>query len=247
MNRRQFYVSVSRAVEDARLYTDDRRALARVVSREQSRESALSLVERVPARQTRVAVLRRETPLDLARRSDARSGRERADGGALGSDRRGPDAYRGRHPFGRGAKVRQERLSELLAPSEAASQARTQYLDKVTREQLSGAEQRVVKLSEEVLPIARHLNDCVVQMPARLAEVDARRWSARERRERWQMVMGLLAMLHGGFLAGQVASYRSGAIMNTTPAATEQQGPSAAKSAPSAPRRPATKPRAAAR
>jgi ATP-dependent exoDNAse (exonuclease V) alpha subunit len=73
VNRRQFYVSVSRAVDDARVYTDDRRALARVVSREQSRESALSLVERVPAKESRIAVMRRKTPLDLARRGDARA------------------------------------------------------------------------------------------------------------------------------------------------------------------------------
>jgi hypothetical protein len=144
-------------------------------------------------------------------------------------------------------KVRQERLSELLAPSEAALQARTQYLDRVTREQLSEAEQRVSKLGEEVQVIARHLNDYVVQMPARLAEADARRWSAGDRRKRWRMAVGLLPMLLGGFLAGQVASYRSGAIINARPAVTEQEGPSAPKSAPSAPRRPATKPRATAR
>jgi hypothetical protein len=141
-------------------------------------------------------------------------------------------------------KVRQERLSEVLAPSEAALQARTQYLDRVTREQLSGAEQRILKLGEEVQVIARRLNDYVAQMPARLAESDARRWSATDRRERWRMALGLLAMLLGGFLAGQMASYRSGAIMGNTPVVTEQEGPSATKSTPSAPRRPATKPRA---
>ena len=43
VNRRQFYVSVSRAVQDARVYTDDRAALARAVSREQTRENALSI------------------------------------------------------------------------------------------------------------------------------------------------------------------------------------------------------------
>jgi hypothetical protein len=101
-----------------------------------------------------------------------------------------------------------------------------------------------LQLSEEVQLIARHLNDYVVQMPARLAEADARRWSARERRERLRMALGLLAMLLGGFLAGQVASYRSGAIMRSTAVVTEQEGPSATKSEPSAPRRPATKPRA---
>lgn len=45
VNRRQFYVSVSRAVQDARIYTDDRQALARAVGREQGRESALSIVD----------------------------------------------------------------------------------------------------------------------------------------------------------------------------------------------------------
>jgi hypothetical protein len=144
-------------------------------------------------------------------------------------------------------KGRQERLSELLAPSEAALQARTQYLDRVMREQLSGAEYQVLKLGEEVQAIARHLNDYVMQMPARLAEADARRWSERKRREQWRMAVGLLAMLLGGFVAGQVASHRSGATMNTRPAVTEPEEPSATKSAPSARRRPATKPRAAVR
>jgi conjugative relaxase-like TrwC/TraI family protein len=105
VNRRQFYVGVSRAVEDARVYTDDRSALSRAVSREQGRESALSVLERVPARETRAATLRRETPLDLVRSSHGRSdGRERGDGRAAGSDRRGADADRGREPLGRGAE-----------------------------------------------------------------------------------------------------------------------------------------------
>ena len=69
VNRRQFYVGVSRAVEDARVYTDDRSALSRAVSREQGRESALSVLDRVPARGTRGAVPRQETALDLRRRA----------------------------------------------------------------------------------------------------------------------------------------------------------------------------------
>jgi len=113
--------------------------------------------------------------------------------------------------LGEELKIRQERLGELLAPSEAALRARTEYLDKVMREELGRAEQRVLKAGEEVERIARSLNDHMLQMPARLAEADARRWAARERRERWRMVVSLLAMLLGGFLAGQVASYRSGA------------------------------------
>src|SRR5206468_11258219 len=74
VNRRQSYVGVSRAVEDARVYTDDRSALSRAVSRDQVRESALSVLERVPARESRVTALRRETALDLVRSGDERRG-----------------------------------------------------------------------------------------------------------------------------------------------------------------------------
>jgi chromosome segregation ATPase len=145
--------------------------------------------------------------------------------------------------LGEELKLRQERLGELLAPSEAAL-PRTEYLDKVTREHLGRAEQRVLKLSEEVQRIARSLNDHVIQMPARLAEAEARRWAARERRERWRMVVSLLAMLLGGFLAGQIASYRSGAVANGRTSTIEAKT-KATKSTPAAPRRPATKPNAA--
>jgi hypothetical protein len=127
-------------------------------------------------------------------------------------------------------KGRQDRLGELLAPSEAALRARTEYLDQVTREQLGAASQRVSKVAEDVERIARSLNDQV----ARLAEADARRWSETRRRERWRTVASLLLMLLGGFLAGQVASSRSGATANAKPAAVEEKP---TKSAPSAPRR----------
>jgi hypothetical protein len=143
-------------------------------------------------------------------------------------------------------KVRQERLGELLAPSEAALQARTEYLDQVMWEQFSRAEHRVLKLGEEVERIARSLSDHVVQMPSRLAETEARRWSARERRERWRTVVSLLAMLLGGFLAGQVASYRSGGTADAKPSSVEEKT-NATKSAPLTPRRPATRPRPATR
>jgi conjugative relaxase-like TrwC/TraI family protein len=102
VNRRQFYVGVSRAVEDARVYTDDRSALARAVSREQGRESALQIADRAPAPESRTAVLRRETALDLVRSGDERRGRE--DDRAAGSDRRSQDAGRGRVAPGRGAE-----------------------------------------------------------------------------------------------------------------------------------------------
>jgi hypothetical protein len=130
-------------------------------------------------------------------------------------------------------KVRQDRLGELLAPSEAALRARTEYLDKVMREQLGLAEQRVVKLSEDVDRIARSLNDQVVQMPSRLAEADQRRWDARTRRERFLIALGLLAMLAGGFLAGLVATWTR--LPNAKPAAIEV----APKGTPSPSRKPA--------
>ncbi len=140
--------------------------------------------------------------------------------------------------LGEELKLRQERLGELLAPSEAALRARTEYLDRIMREELGLAQQRVLKLGGEVERIARSLNDHVAQIPAHLAEEDARRWSARERRERWRTVIGLLATLVGGFLAGQVASCRSGGTANAKPPAVEERT-SATKGAPAAPRRPA--------
>jgi len=135
-------------------------------------------------------------------------------------------------------KLRQERLGELLAPSETALRARTEYLDRVMREQLGRAEQQVLRLGEQVERIARSLSDHVVQMPARLAEADARRWRGRERRERWRAVLGLLLTLIGGFLAGQVASWRSGGMVNAKPPSVEERS-GTTKGTP-APRRPAS-------
>ena len=143
-------------------------------------------------------------------------------------------------------KLRQERLGELLAPSEAALRARTEYLDKVMREQLGRAEQRVLSVSEEAERTVRSLNDHVVQMLARLAEADARRWSGRERRERWRVVLGLLVTLVGGFLAGQVASWRSGATANAKPPTVEERtGTTRGAPAPRRPASSATRPSAA--
>jgi len=138
-------------------------------------------------------------------------------------------------------KGREERLEELLAPSEAALRARTEYLDNVMRDELARAEERVLKLAEEAAAIARRLKEDVLQMPARLAEADARRQSERTRHDRWRTVVSLLAMLLGGFLAGQAASYRSGAATNARTSTVEAES-KATKSAPAAPRRPATKP-----
>jgi hypothetical protein len=130
-------------------------------------------------------------------------------------------------------KARQDQLGELLAPSEAALRARTEYLDKVMREQLGRAEQRVIRLSEDVERIARSLSDQAVQMPSRLAEADQQREAARTRRERWRIALSLLAMLLGGFLAGMVATWWS--APSAKPAAIE----ASPKSPPSPGRKPA--------
>ncbi|HVO11547.1 MAG TPA: AAA family ATPase, partial [Vicinamibacteria bacterium] len=103
VNRRQFYVSVSRAVKDARVYTDDRLALSRVLSREQVREGALELLDRAPVK-TRIERLRSETALDLVGSSHEGGERERGAGRTPGSDRRGPDLHRGADTPGRGAE-----------------------------------------------------------------------------------------------------------------------------------------------
>ena len=46
VNRRQFYVSLSRARHDAAIYTDDRLELPRVISREQEKSIAIDALSR---------------------------------------------------------------------------------------------------------------------------------------------------------------------------------------------------------
>jgi hypothetical protein len=133
-------------------------------------------------------------------------------------------------------KGREERLEELLAPSAAALRARTEYLDNVMRDELARAEQRVLKLAEEVSGIARRLKEDVVQMSIGLAETDARRRSERAGHERLRMIVSLLAMLLGGLLAARVANWRSGAMENARPAAIEP-GTSGSRTAPATSRR----------
>ncbi len=133
-------------------------------------------------------------------------------------------------------KGREERLGELLAPSEAALRARTEYLDSVMRDELARAEQRVMKLAEEVAGIARHLKEDAVQTSNRLAGTDERRRSERAGHDRLRMIVSVLVMLLGGFLAGQIASWRSGTMESGRPAAIEP-GTSASRIAPAAPRR----------
>jgi len=133
-------------------------------------------------------------------------------------------------------KGRQERLEELPAPSEAALRARTEYLDNVMRDELARAEQRVMKRAEEVTGIARRQQEDVLQMMARLAETDAQRRSERADHGHLRMIVSLLVMLLGGFLAGQVANWRSGPIASAKPPSVEQST-SAPRSVPQMPRR----------
>jgi len=51
VNRKQFYVSISRARQDARVYTDDAQALRRAVGRDQRKEVALEVVKTRPTQQ----------------------------------------------------------------------------------------------------------------------------------------------------------------------------------------------------
>lgn len=135
-------------------------------------------------------------------------------------------------------KVRQERLGELLAPSEAALKARTEYLDREMHEHLVRAEKRITLAAEELRGLRGHGEEIYTRA---LAEAAARRPDARP----WRLVLQLLALLLGGYLAGQVASYRSGATASAKPAAIEETAPVPRKSVPVTPRRPvgsATKP-----
>src|SRR5439155_24435937 len=72
-------------------------------------------------------------------------------------------------------KGREERLGELLAPSEAALRARTEYLDNVMRDELARAEHRGLNLAEEVGGIAWSMKDDFGRMCIRLAESGSRR------------------------------------------------------------------------
>ena len=51
VNRKQFYVSISRALHDARVYTNDAKALRQAVGRESKKEIALDAVKQRPTQQ----------------------------------------------------------------------------------------------------------------------------------------------------------------------------------------------------
>ena len=131
-------------------------------------------------------------------------------------------------------KARQERLGELLAPSEAALRARTEYLDNVMQDELARAGERVLKLAEEAVITGRRVSQDVLQLTGRLGEAEARRQSQRARHERWLMIIALVTTLLGGFLAGTVANWRSGALVSARPPAIEPVSP---KGAPASPHR----------
>jgi hypothetical protein len=78
-------------------------------------------------------------------------------------------------------RVRQERLG-ASGPERGRLAARTEYLDKVMRDELARAEKRVLTLAEEAAAIARHVSQDVLETTARLAERDARRWDEKQRR-----------------------------------------------------------------
>ncbi len=107
------------------------------------------------------------------------------------------------------SKLREERLRDLLAPSEAALQARTAYLDKVLREQLGRAELRVSQVAEEVNRLSRSLSDQVARMPSLLVSMDEERARSRRARGRWQALFAIVALVIGGFLAGEMAMRRA--------------------------------------
>ncbi len=125
-------------------------------------------------------------------------------------------------------KLREERLRDLLAPSETALQARTEYLDKVLREQLGRAELRVMQVAEEVNRLSRSLSDQVAQLPSRIAEMDARREQARRSRDRWRLAVMAVLLLIGGFLAGELAMRHArvpDAVTDVKADASESQAP----------------------
>lgn len=107
VNQKQFYVSISRAREDAVIYTDSRKDLVRAVSREADKPSALDYVNRGEERRHgNGPEPRREHGARVARRVErdepaAAQKPERGDGRAAASpraaapaDRRGEDAGR---------------------------------------------------------------------------------------------------------------------------------------------------------
>lgn len=127
-------------------------------------------------------------------------------------------------------KTREERLERLLVPSEAALRARSEYLEKVLREELGQAAERTTRLCQDVEKLTRSLGESVRETTSRLEAVDARREQARRGRDRWRAFFAIVLLLIGGFLAGELAQYRARA--DAKPAVREEQKTSTARPKP---------------
>jgi conjugative relaxase-like TrwC/TraI family protein len=139
VNRRQYYVSVSRAIWDARVYTDDKKALSRAVSRAQASESALALFEKREQPSLKGEV---KTRAAGALAVYERSGHERgtvADG--AGRSARGGDD---RRAAGRGSEVAERgpaRAAGAAVGTPGAERSRAQGADRVPGPGAAGAAQ----------------------------------------------------------------------------------------------------------
>lgn len=115
-------------------------------------------------------------------------------------------------------KAREVRLGDLLAPSEAALKARTEYLDRVMREHLERAEQRITTAAEEIGrlpdPYSRALAEASAKIPRPTPPPP--------------LVVQLLALTLGGFLAGTAAIWWTTTWSAKTPPAASAPQPSAA-------------------
>jgi len=96
VNREQFYVSVSRAKQDAVVYTDNRKELTAAVERESGKSSAVDLVGKVRDEELRSGHGRGDGAADRAGASDdAHRGNERTEGDARRSEPSARDATQG--------------------------------------------------------------------------------------------------------------------------------------------------------
>jgi len=93
-------------------------------------------------------------------------------------------------------------LKELLAPSEAALKARTEYLDRVLREQLKDAEKRLRDLAAQVSSDSTRSNQQLQALAATIVQCERQRL---RRTAAWAMA-GAIGMTAGGYAAGWVAA-----------------------------------------
>jgi ABC-type transporter Mla subunit MlaD len=129
-------------------------------------------------------------------------------------------------------KERQERLRELLAPSEAALKERTGYLDGVIREQLAVSDQRVTALAQLVGKESARSTQVLREIAAGIAASERQ---FLRRATAWR-IAGLIGMGLGGYLALWVAASRLPANANApgSPAAVTSASPTKAAPRPQA-------------